>query len=187
MKYFLFHKIYDLTGNEIIAQDYDVMALRYGTAKKLKKANKILRAKGYGIVLFDAFRSYDVQQKLGNHYRYIMNSPVNNRTYIEDPGKSRHQKGCAVDVGLYDIKTGKNLAMPTDYFTLDNTSAALYDDQNIEPEVKRLRILQKAMKDAGFTMFTGEWWHFDDFELADKINFYNGNIYEVLKGIKNYY
>ncbi|MGM0379759.1 MAG: D-alanyl-D-alanine carboxypeptidase family protein, partial [Bacillota bacterium] len=103
VKYFKSNKIFSDIGEEIIAQKYDIMALRLGTALKLSKANKKLRKKGYGILVYDAYRSYDVQNLLRNHYKYLYKKF--DSKYISTPGFSNHQKGASVDIGLYNIET----------------------------------------------------------------------------------
>lgn len=167
VKYFKSNKIFSDIGEEIIAQKYDVMALRLGTALKLRKANKKLNEKGYGILLYDAYRSYDVQIFLQNHYKYLYNKF--DSKYISAPGYSNHQKGGSVDIGLYNIETNDIVPMPTEYFVLNSDAVAINNLVATIEELKNLKILQDAMESVGFTIFEGEWWHFDDWDIINKV------------------
>lgn len=168
VKYFRRHKIYSELGEEIIAQEYDIMALRLGTALKLSKANKKLIKKGYNILLYDAYRSYDVQNFLRNHYKYLYGKL--DSKYIATPGYSNHQKGASVDIGLYDFKEGKIVPMPTEYLVLNSNAVAINNPVATLEELNNLKILQDAMESVGFTVFEGEWWHFDDWDIINKVS-----------------
>lgn len=183
-KYFLYNEIYDSEGNKIIGQQHNVMALRYGTAKRLKLANSILNEQGYGIVLYEAYRSYGMQAKLNEHYKFLNGTDEGDRTYVAAPGASKHQKGVAVDIGLYSLETNEILDMPTDYLALDD-SANVYQYMNqATEEAEHLKILQNAMEEAGCSIYAGEWWHFNDLTLVEAVEPYQGKIYDILVGIK---
>ncbi len=80
---------------------------------------------------------------------------------MADPAKgSRHNRGCAVDLTLYDLATGKPVEMPSLY---DEMSERAYPDYaGGTPQQRRLRdLLRSAMEAEGFTVFDKEWWHFD--------------------------
>lgn len=129
--------------------------LRVETMEKLKTAQAILRAQGYGIRIWDAYRSPEAQEVLhqaGAHTHMFL-SP-------ETLGWSRHCGGIAVDVTLVDVNNHEQ-RMPTGFDAgLQNAAS---DYRGGDPLVaKNLQILQKAMQQAGFTQVTAEWWHFDD-------------------------
>ncbi|MGV3661083.1 MAG: M15 family metallopeptidase [Prosthecobacter sp.] len=129
--------------------------LRRETADKLRHAQAILRAQGYGIRLWDAYRPPEVQEILfqAGASTHMFLSP-------ETTGWSRHCGGIAVDVTLVDA-AGQERRMPTRFDAGLQNAAAHYQGSDLEIR-RNLQILQAAMKQAGFTQVTAEWWHFDD-------------------------
>lgn len=128
--------------------------LRTETAAKLKKAQELLRAQGYGLCIWDAYRPPEAQEVLhhaaGRTGMYL--SP--------NSGWSRHCGGIAVDLTLVDAQ-GRLQRMPTG-FDQDLEHAGIHY-QGSDPVVRQnLQILNAAMKEAGFTQLESEWWHFDD-------------------------
>jgi zinc D-Ala-D-Ala dipeptidase len=129
--------------------------LRVETAEKLKTAQALLRAQGYGLRIWDAYRPPEAQETLHRHAGStgMFLSP-------EASGWSRHCGGIAVDLTLVDAQ-GHEQRMPT-YFDQDFANASRRY-RGSDPVVKQnLQILQAAMKQAGFIQLQSEWWHFDD-------------------------
>ena len=129
--------------------------LRIETAEKLKTAQTLLRAQGYGLRIWDAYRPPEAQETLHSHAGStgMFLSP-------EATGWSRHCGGIAVDLTLVDAH-GNVLRMPTG-FDQDLANASRHYRGN-DPVVKQnLQILQAAMQRAGFIQLESEWWHFDD-------------------------
>ena len=128
--------------------------LRRSTAAKLKKAQAILQAQGYGIRIWDAWRPPEVQivlDDIGGHTGLFL-SP--------DSGWSRHCGGISVDATMVD-RDGVEVRMPTSFD--EDLEHAKPDYTGDDPEVRRnLALFQKAMRQAGFTVLSTEWWHFDD-------------------------
>ena len=59
-----------------------------------------LKIKGLGIKIFDAYRPYKATVKFYEVYH--------DTTYVASPYKgSRHNRGCAIDMTLVELKTGK--------------------------------------------------------------------------------
>lgn len=148
-----YQSIDNFIGRQVYDKPYDL--LRQRTLKKLAKAADILRSQRYRLIIWDAYRPLKVQQ--------IFWDIVQDDMYVAHPSKgSRHNRGCAVDVTLADIN-GKELSMPSKFD--DFTSEARADREDLGLEVKeRLEKLQSAMKEAGFSMYVNEWWHFNDTE-----------------------
>lgn len=124
-------------------------------AEALVKANQGLRSKGYGLVVFDGYRPWYVTKIFWDA------TPDNLKTFVADPQKgSNHNRGCAVDVSLYDLKTGAEVAMPSGYDEM--TPRAYPDYAGGTPEERALRdLLREAMEKQGFQVNPTEWWHFD--------------------------
>lgn len=145
----------NITGQPIYPHRMPCL-LRTETAEKLKQAQAILRAQGYGLRIWDAYRPPEVQETLHKH------ASSTGMFLSPDTGWSRHCGGIAVDLTLVDAQ-GREQRMPTG-FDQDLAHAGIHYRGN-DPVVKQnLQILQAAMKQAGFIQLESEWWHFDDAE-----------------------
>ena len=127
--------------------------LRLPAAIALKKVQTELNKKGLGLKIYDAYRPYSVT--------VLFYEKVKDTDYVASPWQgSRHNRGCAVDVTIINLKTGKEIEMPT---KIDNfTFIAHSDYMDIPDTIKSNRtLLSNIMKKYGFTPFPTEWWHFD--------------------------
>ena len=129
--------------------------LQKPAALALMRVSKNLRRQGYGLVVFDGYRPWLVTKIFWDA------TPADKKEFVADPAKgSRHNRGCAVDLSLYDLKTGREVEMPSDYDEM--TERAHSDYQGGPAEARRLRdLLRAAMEAEGFTVYASEWWHFD--------------------------
>jgi len=152
----------NFTGEKIysIAKAY----ARKPVAEALKKIQADLKSQGLGIKIFDAYRPYKATVKFYEVY--------GDTTYVASPYKgSRHNRGCALDLTLIDLKTGKELKMPTGY---DSFSKDAWPTSPVkDPEaLKNRTLLINVMEKHGFRVNSSEWWHFDfigwkKFEVLD--------------------
>ena len=152
----------NFTGEKIysLAKAY----ARKPVAESLKKIQADLKSQGLGIKIFDAYRPYKATVKFYEVY--------GDTTYVASPYKgSRHNRGCALDLTLIDLKTGKELKMPTGY---DSFSKDAWPTTPVkDPETGKNRtLLISAMEKHGFRVNSSEWWHFDfigwkKFEVLD--------------------
>ena len=129
--------------------------LQRPAAEALVRANKRLARLGFGIVVFDGYRPWRVTKLFWDA------TPDDAHVFVADPSKgSRHNRGCAADIGLYDLATGRELVMISRY---DEMSPRAYADYPGGTERQRwLRAkLREAMEAEGFTVYPEEWWHFD--------------------------
>lgn len=129
--------------------------LQRPAAQALVRAHRALRSQGYGLLVFDGYRPWDVTKKFWDE------TPPAKRKYVANPRKgSKHNRGCAVDLSLYDLSTGREVEMPTPYDDFTYKAAADYEGGT--PAQQRARkILRVAMEKAGFKVNSDEWWHFD--------------------------
>jgi D-alanyl-D-alanine dipeptidase len=127
--------------------------LRRPAALALAGVQKELRQYGYGLMIFDGYRPYSATVEFYEKFR--------DSTYVASPYTgSRHNRGCAVDLTLYDLQTGKPLSMPTAFDSFDKRAWANY--ANLPPPVLHHReLLQEVMLRHGFQIYPYEWWHFD--------------------------
>jgi len=131
--------------------------LQRPAVEALVRAHRSLAAQGYGLMIFDGYRPWSVTKLF-----WDAASPEERRIeFVANPKKgSRHNRGCAVDLTLYDLKTGSEVIMPSGY---DEFSERAYPDYAGGPADARERrdVLRRAMEAQGFTVYKAEWWHFD--------------------------
>lgn len=126
--------------------------LRPEVAEALEKANTLANAKNLKLVIFDCYRPYGYQQK--------MFEIVNNPKYVAPPGKgSNHNRGAAVDLSLADNE-GNLLDMGNEFDDFSSLSHYISDKISAKAQNNRKQ-LRDIMKEAGFTPYDNEWWHFD--------------------------
>lgn len=138
-------------------------------AKKLSQASIILqRTKpGFKLLVYDAARPNSVQYKLWDALDDLK-IPVRQKTqYVADPKiGSNHNFGCAIDLTVVDEK-GRPLDMGTKYdffgpLAYPRSEQEMLKQGKLTPkQIANRNILRKAMTQAGFTVNTTEWWHFD--------------------------
>jgi len=129
--------------------------LQRPAAEALVRAHRRLKESGFGIVVHDAYRPWWVT------WIFWEATPGDKRDFVANPADgSRHNRGCAADVTLYDLKTGKAVEMPSLY---DEMSERAYPDYaGGTTRQRELReILRDAMEAEGFMVYAYEWWHFD--------------------------
>lgn len=129
--------------------------LQRPAAEALVRAHRKLREKGYGLLIFDGYRPWSVTKIF-----WDSTSPEK-RQFVADPKQgSRHNRGCAVDLTLFDLRTGEEVEMPSGYDEMTERAHPNY--QGGTQEQRRVRdLLRSAMEAEGFTVFEVEWWHFD--------------------------
>lgn len=125
-----------------------------GTAKKLVAAQDALDSHGMRLIIWDAYRPTSVQRqmwKFNPDPRYVANPETG----------SVHNRGCAVDVSLVH-RDGSPVPMPTAF---DDFSENAHRENVLQKKgdaTNNFRILDTAMRDAGFAGLPSEWWHYDD-------------------------
>ncbi len=129
--------------------------LQRPAAEALVRVNQALRKEGFGIVVFDGYRPWSVTKTFWDA------TPQDKRIFVADPSQgSRHNRGCAVDLSLFDLKTALLVKMPSDYDEMTERSHIKYACAT--EEAKRLRdLLKSAMEAEGFAVYEPEWWHYD--------------------------
>jgi D-alanyl-D-alanine dipeptidase len=129
--------------------------LQKDAAEALKKVNTKMHILGYGLLVFDGYRPWDVTKLF-----YDVTSKENKK-FVADPKEgSRHNRGCAIDVSLYDLVTKKEIEMPGVYDEMTDRSYFDYTG-GTEEQRKARDLLIAAMQEEGFTVYKYEWWHFD--------------------------
>jgi len=124
-------------------------------ADGLLAAARDLKESGYGFLIYDAYRPWYVTKIFWDA------TPRRLHTFVADPAKgSKHNRGCAVDLTLYDLKTGVPIEMPSGYDEMTARAHPDYREGSSTARANRAR-LRRAMEAHGFTVDPGEWWHYD--------------------------
>lgn len=131
--------------------------LQRPAAEALVRAHRALRAKGYGILVYDAYRPWSVTKALWDS----ASESERKDGFVADPQTgSKHNRGCAVDLGLYDLQSGREVAMPSGFDEFSERAHPAYEGG--PPEARRARdLLRAAMEAEGFEISKNEWWHFN--------------------------
>ena len=129
--------------------------LQKPVAEDLIKVNKELKNFGYGLLVFDGYRPWSVTKIFWDELE------PEKRIFVADPKKgSIHNRGCAVDLTLYDLKTGKSINMPSDYDEFSERAYPSYKGSTEEQSKNRDFLIEK-MQNHNFKVHSNEWWHFD--------------------------
>ena len=129
--------------------------LQRPAAEALVRALRRLESYGYGLLIHDAYRPWYVTKIFWDA------TPPEGKIFVADPSEgSRHNRGCAVDLTLYDLKSGKPVEMTGTY---DEMSPRSFPDYPGGTSLQRWHrdLLRWAMESEGFTVYEHEWWHFD--------------------------
>jgi D-alanyl-D-alanine dipeptidase len=148
---------YATTNNFLGTKFYDEARafMQRPAAEAVVRANRALAPLGFGLLIHDAYRPWYVTKMFWDA------TPPDRRWMVADPSQgSRHNRGEAVDLTLYDLSTGKPVQMPSTY---DESTDRAYADYPGGTSLQRWRraLLRRAMEKEGFTVNPTEWWHFD--------------------------
>jgi D-alanyl-D-alanine dipeptidase len=124
-------------------------------AEALLRAHKKLMQRGYGLLIHDAYRPWYVTKIFWDA------TPDDKKIFVADPSQgSRHNRGCAVDLSLYDLATGKPVEMVGVYDEMSERSYPGYPGGTSLQRWHR-ELLREVMESEGFLVYEFEWWHFD--------------------------
>jgi D-alanyl-D-alanine dipeptidase len=129
--------------------------LQRPAAVALARANRALAPLGYGLRIHDAYRPWYVTKIFWDA------TPDSLRWLVANPAEgSKHNRGSALDLTLYDRETGKPVEMPSTY---DESSSRAYANYPGGTALQRYHraLLRRVMEHEGFSVNPREWWHFD--------------------------
>ena len=124
-------------------------------AEALVRVNRKLKPLGYGLLVHDGYRPWYVTKVFWEA------TPQDKKLFVADPSKgSRHNRGAAVDITLYELKSGRPVEMVSTY---DETTDRAYPNYPGGTSLQRWHrdLLRATMEAEGFTVYEAEWWHFD--------------------------
>ncbi len=172
-----YYTTYNFIGDRIDGYEEPCALLTAEAARALRSAASELIVQGYRLKIFDAYRpacavrhfalwgleDQDIRMKQ-YFYPDLEKQELFSKGYIAT--RSSHSRGSALDLTLFDMKTGREADMggPFDFFGEishpDYQGPGLTDEQ-----FDNRMILRRAMVRCGFEPYECEWWHF---RLADE-------------------
>lgn len=153
---------YATESNHVNKQMYpfELVLLQESTAYKLKAAQEMFLEDGYSLVIWDAYRPYSVTMQTFE----IIGDPK----LAADPSRgSRHNKGAAIDVTLYDLKNEEYVDMPTEVREMDLDLAKRSSPYMTLEQRANMEYMEDILDQAGFSPYVGEWWHYNDMDALD--------------------
>ena len=124
-------------------------------AEAVLRVHQKLKEQNLGLVIFDGYRPWSVTKLFWEVVR------LDQRKFVANPEKgSKHNRGCAVDLSIYDLKSGNLLEMPSDFDEFTERAAPDYEG-GTDVERANRDLLRRLMESEGFIVNPNEWWHFD--------------------------
>jgi serine beta-lactamase-like protein LACTB len=146
------------TTNNFMSNEFYTLAKAYmqrPAAEAVVRVHQKLQKQGYGLLIHDAYRPWYVTKMFWDA------TPADKKIFVANPDNgSRHNRGCAVDLTLFDLKTGKVIEMVAGYDEMTDRSFPDYYGGTTEQRWHR-SLLREAMEAEGFSIYEYEWWHFD--------------------------
>ena len=165
-----YYSTYNFLGERVDGYEEPCAIATIEAARALKSVSNELFVQGYRLKVFDAYRPVcavkqfviwgledtDIRMK-PYFYPELEKQDLFIKGYIA--GRSSHSRGSAVDVTLFDMKTGKEVDMGSPFDLFSKVSHPDCRDITDEQYENRMA-LQKAMIRGGFEPIDCEWWHF---------------------------
>ena len=129
--------------------------MQHPAAEALVRVHRKLKERGLGLLVHDAYRPWHVTKMFWDA------TPESMRNFVANPANgSRHNRGCAVDLTLYDVVSGEPIQMVSGYDEFSNRSFPNYPGGTSRQRWYR-QMLRQSMEAEGFSVYEFEWWHFD--------------------------
>ncbi|MDQ3636283.1 MAG: M15 family metallopeptidase [Acidobacteriota bacterium] len=124
-------------------------------ANSLVRVHQKLKKQNLGLIIFDGYRPWTVTKLFWEVVR------EDQKKFVADPViGSKHNRGCAVDLSMFEINTGNLVEMPSDFDEFNEKASPDYKcGTNIETANRDL--LREMMESEDFIVNPKEWWHFD--------------------------
>lgn len=149
---------YATDNNFMGAAVYDakIVALQRPVAEDLARVHSELKQDGFGIILYDGYRPFTVTVAM-----WLVTPEALQEEFLANPKRgSIHNRGAAVDLGLYHTDTGETVTMPSDFDEFTQRADVRYNEGPPEPLARRDHLIA-VMADHGFRVYQEEWWHFN--------------------------
>ena len=148
---------YATTNNFMSSVFYDEprVFLQRPAAEAVARVHRALAEHGYGLLLHDGYRPWYVTKM------FFDATPESQKIFVANPANgSRHNRGSAIDLNLYDLATGEPADMVGTFDEFSPRSFPNYPGGTSRQRWLR-ELLRRAMEAEGFTVYEAEWWHFD--------------------------
>ena len=165
-----YYSTYNFVGDRIDGYEKPVALLTEEAAEALKAVSDDVKAQGYRLKIYDAYRpqravthfmnwAKDTSDTRMKQYFYpnLDKSVLFAQGYIAE--KSGHSRGSTVDLTLFDMASEKELDMGGTFDWFGEESHPDYRQITEEQFANRM-ILREAMLRHGFKPLEEEWWHF---------------------------
>lgn len=165
-----YYSTYNFIGERVDGYEEPCALLTTEAARALRSVSNELIVQGYRLKVFDAYRpaaavrqfvlwgieDTDVRMK-PYFYPELEKQELFRTGYIAS--RSSHSRGSAVDLTLFDMRTGKEVDMGSPFDLFSELSHP--DCREItEEQYENRMLLQRAMVRGGFEPIFCEWWHF---------------------------
>jgi len=130
-------------------------------AEAIVRVHNKLKKQGLGLVIYDGYRPWTITKLFWDTVQ------PEDRKFVANPTKgSKHNRGCAVDLGIFDLTTGLAIPMPSAFDEFTERASPNYAGGTDE-ERRNRDLLRSLMEGEGYTVNPDEWWHFDyrDWEM----------------------
>ncbi len=165
-----YHSSYNFIGERIDGYEEPCALLTKEAARALRSVSNELIVQGYRLKVFDAYRpacavkqfvlwgieDQDIRMK-PYFYPDLEKQELFSRGYIAK--RSSHSRGSAVDLTLFNMKTGREADMGGPFDLFSEVSHPDYTGITEEQYENRM-ILRRVMLRNGFLPIDCEWWHF---------------------------
>jgi CubicO group peptidase (beta-lactamase class C family)/D-alanyl-D-alanine dipeptidase len=146
------------TANNFMGQKlYEIPGafMQRPAAEALAQIDRKLAEQGFGLLVHDAYRPWYVTKMFWDA------TPPQHHMFVADPLRgSRHNRGAAVDLTMFDLKTGVPMITTSRYDEFSSRAYTNYVGGSDEQRWLR-EVLRGAMESNGFSVYPEEWWHFD--------------------------
>ena len=161
----------NFVGRRIDGYRRPLALLTEEAAKAIKTASASLKEKGFGLVVFDAYRP---QKAVDCFVRWAKDEqddkmkplfyPDMDKAKLFSLGfispQSSHSRGSTVDLSLFSLETSKNIDMGSDFDFFGEISRSDCREMLTDKQFENRQLLKSAMTEAGFDPLPEEWWHF---------------------------
>ncbi len=180
-----YYSTYNFVGDRIDGYEEPCAILTREAAEALKAVSDEMKARGYRLKIFDAYRP---QRAVDHFLRWAEQTedtrmkeyfyPTEPKELLFERGyiaaRSGHSRGSTVDLTLFDMALGKEVDMggPFDHFGLESHPDFCGDPETMEytgtegengiteEQFQNRMILREVMMRHGFSPYAEEWWHF---------------------------
>lgn len=165
-----YYSTYNFVGDRIDGYEEPIALLTKEAAQALKQVSDDVKAKGYRLKIFDAYRPQKAVEHFSRWAKDIADTrmkpyfyPNVNKSQLFALGyiaaKSGHSRGSTVDLTLFDMKTEKEVDMGGTFDFFGKQSHPDFTGITKKQYAARM-LLRNAMIARGFKPLAEEWWHF---------------------------